>query len=135
MTGSLSLAARIDMLFTALHSSADPEPATVAVAEALREYDVEVSPATLAALRSGISDYAAPQLLTALATYFSQPEWYLTGPPDDEQVRGVHVQLGLLRALRDSGVHRVRLRGRPTSADRAALIESLRARRASGETA
>lgn len=130
MSGLLSLAERIDMLFRALHNSADAEPTADSVAWALHEHDVEVDPATLTALRTGRLDSAAPQLLSALAAHFSQPEWYLTGPADDEQVIGVHVQLGLLRALRDSGVNRVRLRGRPSSSDREALIEGLQARRA-----
>ncbi|MFJ9371556.1 hypothetical protein ACIRRA_45210 [Nocardia sp. NPDC101769] len=131
MSGLLSLAERIDMLFRASHSSADAEPTAEAIAEALRSSNVEVAPETLTALRSGDLDCAPPQLLTALATNFSQPGWYLTGPANDEQVIGVHVQLGLLCALRDSGVSRVRLRGRPTSSDREALIEGLLARGAS----
>ncbi|WP_040794942.1 hypothetical protein [Nocardia higoensis] len=129
MSGSLSLAERIDMLFRALHSAAGDEPAVETVAEAMHEYGVEVDPAMLAALRAGSVEHASPDLLAALAGHFSQPAWYLTGPADDEQVIGVHVQLGLLRALRDSGVSRVRLRGRPTHSDREALIESLIAHR------
>ncbi|WP_067862717.1 hypothetical protein [Nocardia shimofusensis] len=130
MSGSLSLSERIDMLFRALHSAAGEEPAVEAVAEAMHEYGIDVDHAVLAALRAGDLEHAAPDLLTALAGHFNQPAWYLTGPADDEQVIGVHVQLGLLRALRDSGVSRVRLRGRPTHSDREALIESLMAHRA-----
>ena len=125
---TLSLAQRLDMLFHALHPAHEPEPTPEIVAEALREHGIAISAQELIALRTGDSTDPPPALLTALADHFSQAAWYPTDPGDAERVIDAHIQLELLRALREAGVHRVRLRGRPSTTDREALIQSLRCR-------
>lgn len=125
MTMALSLAERTDMLFRALHSGQDAEPSVEQVAEALGGRGVEVQATTLTAIRSGRDARPALELLAAIAEHFRQEPWYLTDPGDADRVLALHTQLDLLRALRDSGVNHVRLRGKPTSSDRRALIRSL----------
>jgi len=123
----LSLVQRIDILFRALHGPDEDELTDAFVAAALNDRGVEVSVADLTAVRNG-NDPSPPQsLLVALAGYFRQPPWYLTDPGDAQRVIDTHSQLDLLLALRDAGVRRVRLRGRPGTADRQSLTESLRA--------
>ncbi|MFI6771452.1 hypothetical protein [Nocardia sp. NPDC050412] len=80
--------------------------------------------------RAGIGHWP---LLIALADHFRQAPWYLTDPGDAQRVIDTYSQLDLLRALREAGVQRVRLRGRPGTPDRQSLTESLRARLQSDE--
>ena len=130
---NLSLAQRIDMLFRALHSPDDGEPTADSVAEAVRDRGVAVSGTDLTALRTGAVATASAELLAALADHFNQGSWYLTEPGDSRRVIDTYVQLDLLRALREAGVRRVRLRGRPATSDRQALTESLRSRQQRGQ--
>ncbi|WP_155981279.1 hypothetical protein [Nocardia sp. BMG111209] len=121
----MSLAERTDMLFRALHSGPNNEPSAEDVAEAMQGRGFTTQATVLADIRSGRIGDAAPELLAAIAEHFGQEPWYLTDPGDADRVLALHTQLDLLRALRDAGVNRVRLRGTPTSSDRQALIRSL----------
>lgn len=129
---NLSLAQRIDLLFRALHSPEEGEPTTELVAAALCDRGVEISAEELAALRAGTDDTPSEQVLTALAEHFNQASWFLLDSGAAQRVADTYIQLDLLRALRESGVRRIRLRGRPASSDRQALIEALRARQERG---
>ncbi|WP_330179092.1 hypothetical protein OHB26_21625 [Nocardia sp. NBC_01503] len=126
---SLPLAQRVDILFRALHSPDEGEPTPELIAAALRDRGVETTAADLSALRRGAVDAASERLLTALAEHFNQAPWFLTDSGRAQRVIDTYVQLDLLRALREAGVRRVRLRGRPATSDRQALTEALRARR------
>ncbi len=128
MSLSLSPAERADMLFRALHGTHTDEPTVEQVTEALRSRGIEVEATALADIRSGRDAAPAPDLLAAIAEHFHQAPWYLTDAGDTDRVVALHTQLELLLALRDSGVNHVRLRGKPTSSDRRALIRSLEAR-------
>ncbi|WP_024802748.1 hypothetical protein [Nocardia sp. BMG51109] len=124
----LSPAQRVDLLFRALHGPGEDELTVEFVAAALEDQGIEVSAARLAAVRDGTESAPPHTLLVSLAEYFSQAPWYLTDPGDAPRVVDAYSQLDLLRALRDAGVQRVRLRGRPGTADRQSLTESLGAR-------
>ncbi|WP_225730977.1 MULTISPECIES: hypothetical protein [unclassified Nocardia] len=123
-----SLADRVNMLFRTIHGVEDDEPTTDFVAEALRANGVDVSVHLLGAIRAGTAPHPPATVLIALAAHFRQPSWYLTEDSDAVRVMAMHVQLGLLRVLRDSGVSRVKLRGKPASSDRAALTRELSTR-------
>lgn len=107
----LSNAARVDMLFRVLHTADERETTTEAVAEGLRDSGVDISAAQVTAVRTSAQANPPEALLAAIATYFRQPTWYLTDPGDAERVINHHVQLNVLRAARDLGVGRARLRG------------------------
>lgn len=126
---NLSVAQRVDLLFRALHSPEEGEPSAELVAAALCDRGVETTADELAAIRTGTGGVPSGQLLAALADHFNQASWFLTDSGAAQRVVDTYVQLDLLRALREAGVHRVRLRGKPASSDRQALIEALRARR------
>ncbi|WP_327116529.1 hypothetical protein OHB12_04850 [Nocardia sp. NBC_01730] len=126
---NLSLAERVDVLFCALHSPDEGEPTGEFVAAALRDRGIEVSADELTALRGGSAPRPSTELLTAVARHFNQEPWFLVEAGDTPRVVDAYVQLDLLRALREAGVRRVRLRGRPATFDRRALTESLRTRR------
>ncbi|NNH69338.1 hypothetical protein HLB23_05535 [Nocardia uniformis] len=130
-----SLAQRVDILFRALHSPAEGEPTTEFVAAALRDRGVETTAADLSAIRAGTDGAPSARLLAALAEHFDQPPWFLSDSETSQRVVDTYVQLDLLRALREAGVRRVRLRGRPAASDRQALIEALRARQRPGPEA
>ncbi|WP_431949232.1 hypothetical protein [Nocardia lijiangensis] len=127
------MAQRIDILFRALHGPDEDEPTDGFVAAALNDRGVEVSAADLTAARNGTDVSPPRRLLIALADHFRQDLWFLTDPGDAQRVIDAYSQLDLLRALREAGVRRVRLRGRPGTADRQSLTESLRARPRSDE--
>ncbi|WP_406279439.1 hypothetical protein OH799_11985 [Nocardia sp. NBC_00881] len=126
---TLSLAERVDVLFRALHNPDEGEPTVEFVAAALRDRGIEVSADDLTALRAGAAAASSMELLTAVAQHFNQEPWFLVEAGDTPRVVDAYVQLDLLRALREAGVRRVRLRGRPATFDRRALAESLRTRR------
>ncbi|WP_327119041.1 hypothetical protein OHB12_12240 [Nocardia sp. NBC_01730] len=123
---NLSLAERVDVLFRALHSPTEGEPAVEFVAAALRDRGIEVSADDLTALRAGTAGASSTELLTAVARHFKQEPWFLIEAGDVQRVVDAYVQLDLLRALREAGVRRVRLRGSPGTSDRKALADSLR---------
>ncbi|MEU7765070.1 hypothetical protein AB0B25_08100 [Nocardia sp. NPDC049190] len=122
---NLSLAERVDVLFRALHSPDEGEPTVEFVAAALRDRGIAVSADDLTALRAGAGPVPSPDVLTSVAQHFNQESWYLTDSGDVQRVVDAYVQLELLRALREAGVRRVRLRGSPGTSDRRALTESL----------
>ncbi|MGO4613048.1 hypothetical protein AB4305_03730 [Nocardia sp. 2YAB30] len=122
---NLSLAKRVDVLFRALHSPDEGEPTVEFVAVALRDRGIEISADDLTALRDGTGPAPSTEVLTTVAQHFKQEPWYLTDSGDVQRVVDAYVQLDLLRALREAGVRRVRLRGSPGTSDRKALAESL----------
>lgn len=121
----LTLADRVDVLFRALHSPGENEPTAEFVAEALWDRGVKVSAQEICALRAGGMTAPAVEVLAALAQHFHQQPWFLLEAGDSPRVVDTYMQLDLLRALRDAGVRRVRLRGSPENSDRRALIDLL----------
>jgi transcriptional regulator with XRE-family HTH domain len=129
MTGTdhakrLTLAAKLDHLFQAVHPRNRNEFSYEEVAEAIRERGGPTISATyIWQLRKGIRDNPTKKHLEALADFFGVSPAYFF---DDEAAARIDAQLELLTALRDASVRQLALRAHGLSpASLATLTEMI----------
>ena len=100
---NLTLAHKINRLFEFKHRRGEPQRTTDAVAaEAARLSGVPISPAHLAALRSGEVGTAEPQVLAAICAIFGVDATYLTESNGVDVTIDQNLRLWIL--VRDRGM-------------------------------
>ena len=105
---SSDLAGKLNKLFEIMRSPSEPLLSNVAAAEAItEETGVSISAAYMWQLRNGLKSNPTVQHLRAIAEFFGVPASYLIDRDTDPKI---DAQLGLLQALRDSGVRDLALR-------------------------
>lgn len=102
------LAAKLNKLFEVMRRPSEPPLSNAAAAEAItKATGVSISPAYIWQLRSGVKTNPTVQHLRAIADFFGVPASYLIDRHTDQKIEA---QLGLMQALRDSGVRDLALR-------------------------
>ena len=103
----MTLAEKLDRLFSTVHPPGRGEYSYEEVAATIRERGVMISHTYIWQLRKGARDNPTKRHLEALAEFFGVNAAYFL---DDEAARRIDEQLELLAALRDNAVRAVALR-------------------------
>lgn len=107
-TGPVTLAEKLDRLFTTMRPSADREYTHDEVAQAISVTGgPTISSTYVWQLRTGRRDNPTKRHLEALASFFGVAPAYFF---DDERAGEIERQLALVAAMRDAGVRSVALR-------------------------
>lgn len=102
------LAVKLNKLFGVMREAGTPPLSNAVAAAAITSTTgVPVSPAYLWQLRSGLKTNPTVQHLRAIAEFFGVPASYLIDRHTDQKIEA---QLGLMQALRGSGVRDLALR-------------------------
>jgi transcriptional regulator with XRE-family HTH domain len=107
-SGTLSLAEKLNHLFSTVHPHGRPEHSSEEVAEAIgKRGGPTISATYIWQLRKGLRDNPTKKHLEALADFFGVPPAYFF---DNEAAVRIDAELELLSALRDAPVRQVALR-------------------------
>ncbi|MFK4227085.1 helix-turn-helix domain-containing protein [Streptomyces sp. NPDC019890] len=120
--GRQSLADKLNHLFRTVVPAGRGPFSVEEVAKAITETGVSISGSYIWLLRKGQRDNPTLRHLTALAKFFGVPPAYFF---DDEVTADVNAELGLLVALRDTGVQMVALRAAGVSPKSLASIKEV----------
>ncbi|MFF0063845.1 helix-turn-helix domain-containing protein [Streptomyces sp. NPDC005279] len=120
--GRQTLADKLNHLFRTVVPAGRGPFSVEEVAKAITETGVSISGSYIWLLRKGQRDNPTLRHLTALAKFFGVPPAYFF---DDEVTADVNAELGLLVALRDTGVQMVALRAAGVSPKSLASIKEV----------
>jgi transcriptional regulator with XRE-family HTH domain len=105
---SSDLSVKLNKLFEIMRNPSESPLSNAAAAEAITERTgVSISAAYMWQLRNGMKTNPTVQHLRAIADFFGVPASYLIDRDSDSKI---DAQLGLLQALRDSGVRDLAMR-------------------------